>query len=659
MALALSIAALGGAALRLASLAAPHGLARVIAAAVLATAAAGLETLALGLLGLGASPLALTLAAAATWLAAFRFLPAYETELRHEATAWWRRLGAPARLVAGGLLAAGAYWLVWMLWHPGIGFDSSIYHYPEVAIWISDGHPGSVHALSYDLPYGDLPLTDEVLRTWSAAIARSFVPMALWTPATFVLLGVSGWAAMKELRAPRLAGVLAVVAVLALPTVVKQLNEPQTDLPALAWLVAACALALASRERPAVLVPALVAAALAVGTRTQTLIPAVVVMGVAIYHARGHLRPLARPLAAASLAAVFLGAFWYLRDLVDHGSPFWPFVRGPGGDPVPRILELASHRFIRHPLATLDGRVQQYAALIAGGLALLFGGILAPLVARSRQVLGIAALTAVGFLAWAVAPTTGVADPGAVSPVDGYSTSTTRYLLPVFALGAAALALAARDRGWGGRLATFVLGGAAVWSLVTDAGIGFDLVPPLGYLGLAALAGTALVLLALRLPARASLRVPEWPPAAALVAGVAIVLGLASATFATGYVRRHASTARTTVIGGTSLIRWFASNHNFVHGHAPIALASRGLVGGLAGDRFQHRLELIPAHEPCPAVRARASRGWVVTTDVVYGQMWLGVNSFDAPACLAKEKPIFNNGVYRVYRLSAAGGAAP
>ena len=74
--LGVSLAALWGAGVRVASLAAPGGLERAVAAVVLAAAVAVVEALALGLVGLGSDPLALGAAACLTWLAARSAAPA-------------------------------------------------------------------------------------------------------------------------------------------------------------------------------------------------------------------------------------------------------------------------------------------------------------------------------------------------------------------------------------------------------------------------------------------------------------------------------------------------------------------------------------------------------------------------------------------------------
>ena len=197
--LALAILALGGAALRMVARVAPGGLERAIAALVVGVALAIAEALVLGLVGLGASPVALSLAAAATW-AATRALPAPDPPVGAEIARWWAARGPVARVAAVAAAGAFAAWVAWLLRYPSIGFDSTVYHYPDIAGWIANGKPGSQLFLSYDIPYGNYPLTDEVAQTWAAAIARSWVPISLWNP--LMLVALAG-AALADAAQPR------------------------------------------------------------------------------------------------------------------------------------------------------------------------------------------------------------------------------------------------------------------------------------------------------------------------------------------------------------------------------------------------------------------------------------------------------------------------
>jgi len=121
---ALSVAALLGAGLRVAARTGSVGLERFVAAAVVAGAAAVIEALALGLIGLGSSPVALPLAAGATWFVAQRRLPAPRPRPRAEVAAWWRRLSAPQQLAFGAAAGAGVFLLAWSLFHPYISLDA-------------------------------------------------------------------------------------------------------------------------------------------------------------------------------------------------------------------------------------------------------------------------------------------------------------------------------------------------------------------------------------------------------------------------------------------------------------------------------------------------------------------------------------------------------
>src|SRR2546423_618809 len=97
-----SVVALAAAGLRLASPLAERGLARGIAAAVFATAAAVAEAILLGLVSLGGSTAALTVAAFATGAAAFAYLPRPVVPVGSEVLGWWRGGGARARWVPPG-----------------------------------------------------------------------------------------------------------------------------------------------------------------------------------------------------------------------------------------------------------------------------------------------------------------------------------------------------------------------------------------------------------------------------------------------------------------------------------------------------------------------------------------------------------------------------
>ena len=170
--LALAVVAVGDASVRAASILVSFGLERALVSTVLAVAVVVVETLVLGLFGLGASTIALVALAALTWIAGRVWLPSPEHRPSVELGRWWSGLDTPLRVTAAVLAGAAAGWVAWQLRYPSIGFDSSLYHYAQIAGWVDNGRPGSILDLSYDLPYGNYPLTDEVALTWFAGSSQ-------------------------------------------------------------------------------------------------------------------------------------------------------------------------------------------------------------------------------------------------------------------------------------------------------------------------------------------------------------------------------------------------------------------------------------------------------------------------------------------------------
>jgi hypothetical protein len=638
--LALSLLALGGAGARLASLAAPAGPERALAAIAAAASLAALEALALGRFDLGTSPVALGAAAAATWLLARLTLPAPRVPLGRELARWWAGLGVAGRAAVGALAGAAILWVVWVLRFPYLGIDALAYHLPEVVAWIHEGDTGGVESLTYEFPVGNYPLTNEVLVAWIAGLSRSAAAVMLWTPAALGLLALAGWAGLRRLGAGRGAAALAVGAVCTLPMAIGQVEGPNTDLPALAWLVTAAALvtsATAYGGRPMLLVFSLLAAGLAVGTKTTTLPFAAIVIGGGLIAARRSLRPLAPALGVAAGCALLVGGVWYARNLVSHGSPFWPFLAAPWGDPVPPFLDRIDFSLLDRPVETLEGQLDDYLDVIVGGVVVIACGLLAFLLDARRHVVLASAATALGLLLWANAPFTGVGDDPALAHL---AVSSSRYLLPTISAAALALALASGAGHRRAALAILTLAGAAIWNLETIAERGYPYVPSVPA-AIAAAAAGALAAMALAAAAdRLRRPLPPLPAAARwLLLLVPSALAAAMLTAST-----NAFLDRYLAAGALfePLVGWFNGQTEFRDEEAPISFAPI-VVGPLAGERLQHRLELIPAREPCAAVRARARDGWVVTRQRAFDV------PFRAPRCLARERPIFEANGFRVY----------
>src|SRR3954468_18273199 len=438
-----SVAALGAAGVRGASPLAPTGLARVLVAATFATAAAVAEAILLGLGALGGSPVALALAAVGTWLAARALLPRPLTAPAAELGAWRRARTLPERAAAGALTGAAGAWIGSALLHPALGYDAVHYHVPEMVLWVQQGTPGSLELILPGLPVGNYPLTTEVTVAWAMGLPHSYGPIVLWPWVTFGLTVAGGWVGLRALNVPRAAAAAALAALCSVPWLLAwQSNGSITDPPALAWLVVCAALCVLARDRPVLLAPAVLAAALSIGTKTTVVPMAVVVLAAALWSMRSRLRTIAKPLALATAAGLLVGGGWYLRNLFEHGSPFWPIVAAPWGDPVPKSVETVSTSFLSRPGPTIDGLGTLYAHKFAGGWLLLAAGILAPLAAPRRRVLAAPAVPPGGFAVWTLSPVTGL-PPDGTFPETIFS--TTRYLLPVLAAAALALALAAAD----------------------------------------------------------------------------------------------------------------------------------------------------------------------------------------------------------------------
>lgn len=563
--------ALYGAGLRGAAALGARGLQVPIGAAVLAATAAGLTSL----LTQTGSAAVLGTCALATWAAA----------------AWWlppaRRPRLPSGAVAGIALGAAGAWLAWLVKYPALAIDPLSYHLPESVMWVQQGSPGSVELLTYEFPQGNYPVTNELLVSWLLALGRSFAPALVWTPLMGALLVASAYALL-----PRLRGVAA-ASVLLVPVAATQLLGPHTDLPAVAWLAAAAAL------QPLPL--AFLAASLAVGTKTTVAPLAIIVLLTKLR------RPLPwRPLIPAVLAGCAVGGTWYFRNWIDHGSPLWPFI----GEDIPEFLARFDDSFLDDPEAALRGRVMAYENLLGGAVILLAAGILAPLQDRRAWVPGVAALVAA--LAWANAPFTGLPDDPVFADL---SLTTTRYLLPAIAAGAAAIAFTRS------RLAGVFLAGAALYSLERSLALPFPGIPSLPWLLLGAAAGPLLLPLARRVPL----------PAAALLAALALTVA------ADGFGRRHGGVGR---LASSGVVSWFAAN---VDDERPVAFAPQ-VLGVLAGDHLEHPIEMIPADEPCERTLARRGH-------LVIGTLPLADKRapFNALACLSGLEPAYADPSFRVY----------
>jgi len=590
--------ALAAAGLRVASVLAPEGLDRLLAAIVLAVAAACLQGLGLGLIGWGADPYLLTAAAVLTFAAVRTTIPAPALGLAAELGRWWSARPAFQRAALGALTAVSVAWAGWMLQHPFLGEDGVRYRLPTVIEWIGNGSPGSLYAASADYATDAYPLGNELLLAWPMAIARSFVAASVWSPVAVVLTATAGWHLMRRLRVPGPVAAAAIAAVLLTPLNIAHLNEPGADLPALAWAACCAALCTGAARRPGLLAPAALAAALALGAKTTALVPVAVALAAGLYSARGSLRPVRGILLAGGAAALVLGGFWYARNLILHGSPLWPFRAAPWGDPSPPLIDALDHSLLERPRATLRGRTDLYVNELSGALVLMAGALAAPLLNRSRVVLGLFAAAGVALLAYAAAPVTGLGD----AALPAFPLLSLRYLLPALAVCAVAIAVAAsRDDRRVARVAFVVLAASGLWSAIDSLHLEFPIGPPVATLWPAAIAG-ALLALAVGAAVR---RVPRTAARPAAVAGL-LLLAVLAALPAQGYVERAAVMDEAPL---AAVPRFFESAR--APGPTTPVLYSTTPDARVAGDRLRRPQRLLRGDLPCPAYR----RGWAVLTN--------------------------------------------
>ena len=616
-----AVVALGAAGWRLAAAAVPSGLLRAIGTVALASGGAVSSALVLAVVGWGASPVALTAAAGVIWLAAWRFVPASGPSPGAQLTSWWRALPVPGRVALTAVAGVFVGYVVWVLRYPGLGLDALTYHLALPVAWAHNGRPGSLVVVNDGLQIQNYPLTWEVLVAWFTGISHTLVPATLLTPASLVLLGASVRAGLGEMGVSWRLAWLAAAALVTLPLVVVQLPGPNNDLPEMAWLACTAALIAGAAprrdgvvgRRPALLAVALVAVGLCVGTKTTGALLAGLALVLGSWACRRDLRRLVRPLVFAAAAAVAIGGVWYLRNLIDHGAPFWPLSTTPWGDPIPAIFRANNASLLGNFHATLHARTDAYWRVLAGGVILVPGAVLSVLWATGRAVRWGGVVVAATLLVWAASPYTGI------SSSTQLAVGATRYLLPCLLAAAVAMALAARGRGdrgggAGGRrgagggaggvraavaeaLSAVILLGAVGVNMWRDQALGFPNAPTLRLVLLSAAAGAGMAVAATALVRvwRVGDALARWGSKAVAVTAAALALTTLLVPV-NGYLSAHADTG----LFDAGIVRWLHSRAAFRDGHAPVGWVPAPSQAGV----LRHELRGVRAAGACGSVGA-------------------------------------------------------
>jgi hypothetical protein len=331
------------------------------------------------------------------------------------------------------------------------GFDSTWYHGPFAAGFFQSGDTWNLHFIAPQFLAWFYPANSEVLHAVGMVAFHRDLLSPLLNLGWFAGCLVAAWCIGRPYRVAPASLALAAIA-LSLPMLSDQAGEARNDIAAISFLLAAVAIAVnawSTREGERGLgVGALVvvglAAGLAAGTKLNFLLPALVlVIGLVVVAPRGGRW---RAFAAAGLAAVSGGGYWYLRNLARTGNPL-PWIRHLGPITLPAPEQALGGREGHSVFSYLtDGSIWSdwflpglhhgltvfwplLAALAAGGLILCLGRRSDPIL----RVAGIAGLAAA--LAWLIAPTSASGPTG--SP-HGFE-SGLRYLAPALVLGLALL----------------------------------------------------------------------------------------------------------------------------------------------------------------------------------------------------------------------------
>jgi hypothetical protein len=331
------------------------------------------------------------------------------------------------------------------------GFDSTWYHGPFAAGFFQSGDTWSLHFIAPQFLAWFYPANSEVLHAVGMLAFSRDLLSPLLNLGWFVGCLFAAWCVGRPYRAGPFSLALGAIAV-SVPALSDQAGEARNDIVGIFFLLAAVAIAVSAwagrsdEERlplRAVTVVGL-AAGLAAGTKLNFLFPsAALVLGLAVIAAPG--RRL-KTLAAATLAALAGGGYWYLRNLAHAGNPL-PWVKHLGPIALPAPEQALGGREGHSVLGYLtSGSVWSNWFLpglhhglgifwpLIGVLAL--GGLLLCLGRGASPVLRVVALTGLAAaVAWLVAPTSA---SGPTGMPHGFE-SGLRYLAPALVLGLALL----------------------------------------------------------------------------------------------------------------------------------------------------------------------------------------------------------------------------
>jgi hypothetical protein len=222
------------------------------------------------------------------------------------------------------------------------GFDSTWYHGPFAAGFFQSGNTIDLHFIAPQFLAWFYPANGEIFHAVGMLAFGRDLLSPLLNLGWFAGCLCACWCIGRPYRVAPWSLLLGAVA-LSVPALSDQAGEARNDIVGTFFLLASVAFALnawsvrgeGERSLPAgALAVAGLAAGLAAGTKLNFLLPAaVLVIGLVAIAPRG---ARGRTLAAAGLAALAGGGYWYLRNLVHAGNPLpWVDSLGPISLPAP------------------------------------------------------------------------------------------------------------------------------------------------------------------------------------------------------------------------------------------------------------------------------------------------------------------------------------
>lgn len=215
-----------------------------------------------------------------------------------------------AAMGIGQLLAALA---------PPEAYDELAYHLPIARALGTDAAMQLLHAPD---PYGNLPGLGEAITAAGLTVHGPALAHALHLAVLLAFVALAG-RVVGELAGPRV-GALAAIALLAYPELTYNATTAYVDATATSFELGAVLLVL-RRNLPG----AAILLGLALSVKYTALFTAAV-LGVAVLVFLARRRALRDGLVPVTLVLVTCG-FWYAKNLVRFGNPFWPFYLGHSG----------------------------------------------------------------------------------------------------------------------------------------------------------------------------------------------------------------------------------------------------------------------------------------------------------------------------------------